>query len=412
MVYQSQLQRNTGVIDPLVYSDSLSDSYYNYTGYTTKKNFYCFYKDIAPDKTGVDWGGKTEFRLASMADKLGKIWMKFRAGPLTAGTPGDHDPRFVDWVGCHAWSSILMEYGNNEVYTLYPDEIVLRAKQSLEIADQDAIREMLAGDRTDSRRENLASVNQDFIVELPFPFTRGTDRHMELLQKAQEPRITVNWRPLNTIAQLGVGGANPSCTLSNVSLRCQLTHLEGNERDDNTARLEHPDGILRLYEDLKYETNTRDFKDGTPAMTEIRVKLNNFRSSTKSLIFYLRKLSEVRPGAGDEPNYTNFKRIFDFYLEATDGKFFEAVDDRFNRFIQWRDWHKAPSGPLIYEWSWAKEVDDVLNASGGINLGSASNLTLVIRLPSALVGDHELQIMAKEYNFTQDSRGDMMKIFR
>ena len=80
--------------------------------------------------------------------------------------------------------------------------------------------------------------------------------------------------------------------------------------------------------------------------------------------------------------------------------------------MQWGEWHMAPSGPRIYEWSWAMEPDDLLNASGGINLGSASNLTLVIQLPAALAADYELTVIAKEYNFTQDSRGDMMKIFR
>jgi len=414
MVYQSQLQRNTGVVDPLVYSDSISDSYFNYTGYRCSKNFYKFYKDIAPDKTGVALGGKSEFRLPSMADKLGKVWLQFTLGAPTydgGGPAPSHDLRFVDWVGCHAFSSVQLEYGTNEIYTIFPDEIVIRAKQSLKIEDQDRIRELLAGDRTESRRENLASVDQDFICELPFPWTRSTDRHLELLQKAQEPRIIVNWRNASQIIQAG-GASSPASVLSDVSLRCALTHLEGDERDDNTSRLEHPDGVMRLFEDLKYEKFTREFVTGAPALTDIKVKLNNFRSSTKSLLMVLRKLSEVNPGAGQEPNYTNFNRIEKFHLEATDGKFFEPVEDKFNRFVQWGEWHMAPSGPKIYEWSWAMEPDDLLNASGGINLGSASNLTLVIQLPAILAADYELTVIGKEYNFTQDSRGDMMKIFR
>lgn len=412
MVYQSQLQRNTGVIDPLIYSDSIADSYFNYTGYRCSKNFYKFYKDIAPDKSGIALGGKSEFRLPSMADKLGKVWLQFSLeAPTNSGGAPTHDLRFVDWVGCHAFSSVQLEYGSNEVYTIFPDEIVLRAKQSLDIADQDRIRELLAGDRTESRRENLAGGTQDFICPLPFPWCRSTDRHMELLQKAVEPRIIVNWRTPSQIIQ-GDGATGLDAVLSDVSLRCQLTHLEGDERDDNTSRLEHPDGILRLYEDLKYEKFTRELKTGTVGNADISIKLNNFRSSTKSLLFVLRKLAEVNPGAGQEPNYTNYQRISQFYLEATDGKFFEPVEDKFNRFVQWEEWHKAPSGPKIYEWSWAMEPDDLLNASGGINLGSASNLTLKIQVPADLVGDHELTVIAKEYNFTQDSRGDMMKIFR
>ena len=62
----------------------------------------------------------------------------------------------------------------------------------LDIADQDRIRELLAGDRTESRRENLAGGTQDFYLPSSFPlvpihwqthgtFTKSKPLNLELL---------------------------------------------------------------------------------------------------------------------------------------------------------------------------------------------------------------------------------------
>jgi hypothetical protein len=413
MVYQSQLQRNTGVIDPLIISDDIVDSYWYYVGYKTTKNFYKFYKDISPDKEGVQFGGSTTFQIPSIADKVGNMYLKFSLSAISATVPvTDHDPRYVDFIGYQAWQKIVMEYGGNEIYTIYPEECVVRMKQSYDIQRQDAIRELVAGDRTEARREALATQQQDLIVDLPFPHTRGTTRWLELIQMAVQLRITVYWRPLNAITQIGASTTGVSATLLNICMRCALVHQEGDERDNNTSRIERPDGILRLFEDIKYESFTQQLVSGTLGGVDIPIKLNNFRSSTKSLVFFLRQLNEANPGPTDVPNYTNFQRIALFSLEATDGRFFEPVEDKFNRFVQWPQWHISPAGPLMYEWSWAMEPDDVLNASGSINLGATTNLILKIQLPATLTADHILTVVGKEYNFHQQSRGDFIKTFR
>jgi hypothetical protein len=309
------------------------------------------------------------------------------------------------------FSKIELLYGQNTIYTMYPEELTVRVKQSLDCQRQDAARELCAGDRTEARREALATAAQTLIVNLPFPHTRGTNRWVELLSLGSDLRLVVTWRPLANIVQIG-DGTSPVATMSNIFLRSKCVHFEGDERDDNYGRMEDKDGIMRLFEDLKYEKFTREVANATAGSIDIPVRLNNFRTSSKSMIILLRKLAHVNPGTGEEPDYTNYQTISQFYLEATDGKFFEPVEDKFNRFVQWPEWHIAPSGPKIYEWSWAMEPDDTLNASGGINLGSASNLLLKLQFPAALSGDHELTVIVKEYNVHQASRGDIITSFR
>lgn len=413
MVYQSQLQRNTGVVDPLILSRKIVDSYWYYPGWRTVKNFYRFDKTITPNKA-ANWGGSSEFWLEPQADKLGNIYLQFTASALTttAAVPQVHLPRYIDWLGVHAWSEIILEYSGNEIYRLRPDECIVRFKQSLEVVKLTAVREICAGDKTDMRREALATTAQDFIVELPLPHTRSTSRWAELIQLSNMPKITVNWRPLTQVVQIATDTA-PVSSISNISLMATWVHLENDERDFNTMRLEGKSGIVRLFEDFRVEKFTEQVKLGAGAAgNEIIVKLNNFRTATKSILFVLRKLAEVNPGAGQEPNYTNFQPVTSFYLEATDGKLFEPTTHKYNLFVEHPRYHVGATGSRIYEHTFAMEPDDALNCTGELNLGSANNLLLKLVVPAALTEDMELSVMCKEYNIQQSAKGDWQKAFR
>jgi hypothetical protein len=413
MVYQSQLQRNSGVVDPLILSRKIVDSYWYYPGWRTVKNFFRFDKLITPNKAAT-FGGSSEFWIEPQADKLGNLYLQFSTSALTttAATPQVHLPRFVDWLGLFAWSEIILEYSGNEIYKLRPDECIVRFKQSLDMQKLTAVREICAGDKTDMRREALATIQQDFIVELPFPHTRSTSRWAELIQLSNMPKVIINWRPLNQLVQIGTDTA-PVATISNIALMATWVHLEKDERDFNTFRTESKDGVVRLFEDFRVEKFTEQVKLGAGAGgNDIIVKLNNFRTATKSIIFVLRKLAEVNAGAGQEPNYTNFQPIDSFYLEATDGKIFEQTTDKFNRMVEWPRYHVGPVGPRIYEHTFANEPDDALNCTGELNLGSANNLLLKFKVPVALTEDMELAVMCKEYNIHQNAKGDWQRAFR
>jgi len=419
MVYQSQLQRNTGVVDPLVFSKNITDSYWHYFGYRTVKNFYKYYKDITPTNSSLIWGGQTEFQLPIIADKCGNWYLNFQVSALTAtsnifgsgGSTSTHAPRFVDWLGYYAWRKIQFDYGSNDVYTLYPDECLLRAKQSQRIEQLDATKELVRGERTASTREALATAVQNFTVDLPFPHTRGTSRWLELMQLAVQPRVTICWQPLTNVVQMG-GAVGPINTINTCSLTTTYVHLDGDERDDNSARTEDPDGILRLFEELRYEQFTNEVQNGVLGLQDITIKLNNFRTSTKSVIILFRNLADVIPAGGADADYTNFQPLTQYFLEASDGRIFEPVQDRFARFILWPLYHVGPAGSYIYEWSFAMEPDDTLNASGSLNLGSTANLVLKIQVPATLTQNMQLTVIAKEFNTHQHANGDLIKNFK
>jgi len=366
----------------------------------------------------VNWGGQSDFKIPQIADKTGQWYLEFTVSALTAtsnafgsmGSTATHAPRYVDWLGYYAWKKIQFDYGSNDVYTLYPDEQYIRAKQAYRVEQQDAIKEIVRGERTNSTREALATANQSFIVELLFPHSRGTSRWLELMQLAVEPRVTVYWQSLPNVVQMG-GAVGPISNIVSMQMTTTFVHLDGDERDNNTMLTEDPDGVIRLFEEFRYEQFTREVANGTPA-GDISIKLNNFRTSTKSVILLFRNLADVNPAGGADADYTNLQSLVFWYMEASDGRLFEPVQDRFNRFVLGPLWHVAPVGSLIYEWSWAMEPDDALNASGSLNLGSTSNLVLKINIANTLTQDMQLTVMAKEYNTHQHSNGDLIKNFK
>lgn len=413
MVYQSQLQRNTGVLDPLIWSHALEDSYFFYMGYRTVKNFFRYFKDVAPITSNNQWGGITDFKVPIIADKMGPIQLTFNVSPLTATPPASpavlsHNARYVDFLGFFAWQKIEFNYGTNDIYTLYPEECYLRTKQSLDIVPQDAVKELVAGERSTMRRELLATTTQEMIVDLPFPHTRGTSRWIEIMQLASEARISVYWQPLANVAQIGNATA-PVSTISNPMLRVTYVHLDGDERDDNTGRTEDTDGVIRLFEEMRFEKLQLLTGQGSSTIANL---LHNFRTATKCYTFFIRNYNDIYPPPGTDPTFTNLQPVTDYWLEASDGKIHEPVEDRYYRFYLAPLYHRGPTGDLIYEWTFAMEPDDALNCSGSLNLGNTSNLTLNIDLPSVLTQNVELCVACKEYNTVQHTRGDMLKNFK
>ena len=406
-MYNHQLQRNVGIMDPLLFSNDITDSWFNYTGYRTVKNFYKFRKDVTPDKD-VQWGGTSVFRIPINADKWGPTQLIFTVGPVTLGTPSTtHDARLVDWAGYFAWEKIELVYSTNELYTLLPEECYLRTRKQSDQEHLSSIRELVGGDLTDVQREAAATGAQTFIVDLPFPHTRATSRWVNLMQLSHEPQIHIKWKNLNQIVQMG-DGATPSAVLSNVHLRNTYAHLHGDERDHNTGITEEEHGLINLFEEYRYEKiNIPSGSSGEVALT-----LRNFKTSAKGYTLILRNLAEVNPGAGDEPDYTNELPLDTYNLETSDGKVHEPVDGEYYKKYLWHLYHNGVPGLNIYEWTHAMQPDDSLNSSGSLNYGLTSNLQLKVKLLGTLTEDVEATVIVQEWNTHQHMRGDMLKNFK
>lgn len=409
MANSSQLGKNVGVVDPLVWSDDVSDSYFHYHGYSTIKNFFLVRKDITAEQTSVSLGQKTSFKLPIISDKVGPVQLLFKLAAL--GTTSLVDtPSYQDFAGLCAFEYIDLLYSTNDVYRLTPEEIWTKYRQTLGLEHREGAAECLGGDLSPTQRQARALDVQEFIVDLSFPFTRGTSRWLEIMQLAHEPRIEIQWKKLEDIVEstaplLLTGGGLVD---NSVKLRSTLLHIDGDERDENSKRTESENGVIRLFDEVKFERLT--IPSGTTG--EYRVKLNNFRNTSKKMDFFLRPASALNTPYGNN-QFGSLIPITSWYLEATDGRVVEPIEDKYQRFYLHGLYHEAPPGEYIYGHSFAISPDDLLNATGSLNLGSNTNTIVSINFGNVQLGeDFELYVQVNEYNFMQQIRGDWIKNFK
>jgi len=409
-VYSNQLNKNTGVVDALVFSNQVTDSYFWYIGYTTAKNLFLVRRDIMPQQTSIPWGSNTEFILSNIADKAGPMQLIFDLAPLAQA--GGTYVRFVDGIGICAWEKIVFTYGQTEIYTLYPEDAYMKYVQLNDIEHKDAQGVLIAIDKSTVQRNTLAASSQTIIFDMPFPHTRHTDRYLEIMQLSHEPRFTVYWKQFAQVVQSDAPTPTTNVTgggITNARLRCTYIHLDGDERDANTRRLDAGDGIVRLFDDFRCQT------DLVPANTvgEYKIQLRNFNTSTKKLAFWL------RPQPSLNTNYANeyfgngvFQPIVYWRLESADGRIIENIEHLYNLYYLHPLYHHSPAGTIMYEHSFAVDPDDMLNSSTSFNLGTNTALTLIINF-GAGSGANVLQCctMVDQYNTVQHVRGDLQKNF-
>jgi hypothetical protein len=423
MAYSHQLQKNTGILDPLIFGDNISDSYFFYRGYTTTKNHFITRRDVAPSEAAPQFGSMSTFKLPIIADKLGPIQLMFSLpilNPVGQVTPAVN-PRYQDFIGFTAWEKITLAYSTGELYTLFPEDAWLKYKRMLRQEQKDAVGELVAGDKSIPQRVALAQTVQQIIVDLPLPCSRAMHRWLEMMQLAHEPRLEVCWKPLANLFQCDNAGGQVDLTqqLTVVKVRCTLVHLDGDERDFYTSNTETENGIIRLIDDFKMEKVI--VPTGTP-IGEYRIKLNNFRSSSKNFAFFIRRYNAmaIDPYLGNKP-FEAFQgaqlpgiatTIQFWYMEGADGRIFDPVEDRYNRYYLWLLHHISPASTYVWEWNWAITPDDLGNATGSYNLGNTTNTTLVIYFNQVLVEPLEVTMCVNEYNTIQHVRGDLIKNFK
>lgn len=436
MVYSNQLQRNTGIVDPLVFSKNIQDSIFFYAGYSVQKNHYQVLKDLPAENLPANPGGTTNFKIPITGDKLGPIQLIFDVSAITV-TPVGGAPvlspaaqkRFVDFMGYNAWEKIELRYGTNVLYTLTPEECWYRFKMPFSNERKVGIADLVGGELPKSTRNLKANSTQRFIVDLPFPHSRGTSRWIELMQLAQEPRIEITWRKIVDTVQLenvdtSTYTYNVSYNIPFVNLRHTIVYLDGDERDTNTSRTETEDGIIRLFEEWKFEKQTIR-KSDISSGNDLLLSIKNFRSSEKSFGFFIRRILPELQTDYKKEYFSGFLPVKDWNLEGADGKIIEKRSGRYTTHHIQNLYHNGAvdqtSSGYIYEQHWATMPDDLLNASGSYQFGTTTNISLrfnvdiddpVVQRLFESGSDYEIYMFCREHNFKQHVRGDMQTSFK
>lgn len=427
-IYSSQLNKNTGLIDPILFSPNRSDSYYVFRGYTTVKNSYVFRADLTPTPQVPTEGTYSKFLITKLGDKAGPVQLKCEWKPiLLAGNPlVASDPpapqwaAYVDHLGYVGWKKIDVVYGQHGLYTLTPEEAFMKYRQRLTNEKKRAVDLLIKGDRTLLERSTDARALQTTYTDLHLPHCRATGRWLEILQLAQNVEITVHWADLlsDIVNTNIVNGAGLTGGISSAILRQTYVHLDGDERNANTSETQTADGIVRPYTDFalqKINVPTSAFSAGGSAETSYNI--DNFRSSTKRFFFFIRPKSAINT-PWQKSYFGKTMVVKSWYLKEAAGQIIAPIEDDYQRNYLHPLWHASPAIPIeifsYYEHCWANVPDDDLNATGSYNFNSTTNPQVSLKLDSTNnwpIEECELCIMVNEWNTWQHVRGDIMKNF-
>jgi hypothetical protein len=416
------LNKQKGIVDAIVFSSDVADSPYLYRGYGTTKNFFKARKDIYPSNPVSNYiGAITDFKIPITHDKTGPLQLIFdlpgHALPHADPVPVDAYSRWVNAIGLWAWEKIEVLYATTELYTLTPWDMFDKHTR-LRDTNQLAAHDRLLGFASPATRDLQARSDQTIICDLNLPHTRGSSRYIEAMQLSQEIQIRVHWRPLRSVIETDFGADPPGVAITNVKLRALQVYLEGDERNHHTASTEALHGLVRLFEDFTYQEE-KVLQNSTG---EVNINLRNFKTSAKRFGFMIMKTSEITTPYGNDPfgfdaepveGGNNPQVVRRWKIGDAGGDITDWMENEYTRYFLKSEYHDGPPGTVVFAWSFANDVDDLLNATGSYNLGNTTNLKLYIDLGSNVLSeDYTVIAFANEHNTTQHVRGDLSNNFR
>lgn len=410
------LQRQYGVIDTIIYPKGGNTKYW-YGGYTQEKLKFKQFKDYLPSTPGAVQPGTvpTDFQIPIDADKMGPTQLQWSVATLV-GTGGATYVALSDYAALAMVNRIELIFGPNIVYTHYPLKKFWNVQKYFSQEKKDIELDELGGDLTLPARIALAAsaTPQDFIYDIPFPWTKSPDRYQELRQLAIPPIIRVHWNDQTKWVETD-GTAPTGAAFSNVKMTIYHVYLEPEERSMNNEVCESNHGIVRLSEESKIETSTASTQVPINQTGEFQYPLLNYKTSLRFLAFTLRLASDFTAN-----NYRPYEvnRIIDapvvrWRLITGGGEILLDWQYRKHQLLQQHKMYfNAPAGAGIFFWSWDDNPMDENNTHGAFNFQSVVNPILVIDFGASVApAAYTLQLLASQWQMLQTVRGEIAPQF-
>lgn len=406
------LSRNTGVIAATTLNPKLDASKHIYKGYSTQRNKFVHRDIFTPEVLQTVLGTTQVFQILISFDKLGPMQLCFDISDLqVTGGGGGH--YLADGYGYSMWDKIVLEYGGNEVETLYPEEIHWKLNNHYDINEQEIREEELVANKSITERQpgGAYAGPRSIIVDLPFSWTKHPHVYQEIRQLGIKPLLKIHWKRVEEFANLD-GGTNPVFEISNAHLRCHAIWLEAAERDMNTRICETKHGIVRLRTEFKRDYQTNDAVIPVGFTGEFRKELKNFRSFSRFIAFTLRPRRILTNGTTDPFFLPEYQDIFDSYKMQASGSenIFDPITPHYNKTVLKRQYYSGKYGPNLFFYPFGDDLEDECNADGGYNFNALNNPTLCIDFGTTPTTEElVLTVYVSEYNFNQTNRGNLQK---
>lgn len=421
------LSRQAGTINALTVDPKLENALHWYAGYSTKRNYYSNYERHDPEVSETVEGGKQIWNVDINQDVIAMGHLEFSIENISVDpdTNPAPEPFLIDGAGFGAIEKVVVSYGNNEVQTIYPDEIFYKLHNFYDV-NEEAIRSVEVGwGLSVSERKDRALGKQTFICDIPFHWSKGPEHNLHLRQLATRPKISVFWNRIDDILNVD-GGQNPQLDITDAHFKFDSTYFEAAERDMYTRLLDTEDGIVKMITEFKWDGGSTA-QALIPAGTtgDFRYELKNFRSVTRTIGFYLRRKAWVDPNipipgeeagrhdkwwirAGDTVFYEDFNNFR--VVSNRNDDLFDAVTPFEAKTVLKRKHFTSGYGDNFFFWSFADSPEDEVNATGGYNLNAVTNPTLIINFSNPVTEDLELVVINIEYNWVQQNRGNYLTV--
>lgn len=399
------------VIDPWLKKGALrreNDSILVYSGWATTTNWKERRILESPINSGITYGGEAIFKPDKSKFQLGHVQLKVVRSALADGGGGATFNRFVPFEGYAMIEHMTVKYSVNELERWTGKQLQLYHRLFKGIRDNDAINEVVHGDKSPTERNTLAASAAELWVDLPLGWAVDPRRYLIIAGLASQIEIRVKFRQLRDIVQTD-GTALPTGSITTVELKSANVHVQKNEKAIQQTRIQRDrKGVLYLIDQWEEQLNNIVSTGATSAS----VQLNTFKGAATEMMFVVRPVSaddNTAPNTANDP--FNYLQITSWDLKAGQLTLVDLVSDREQKYVVHRKLHSGVMGDHIYGASWSAHPEDQVNAWGHITFAGMNTPTLTINFAAALAEDHVVDVYLRTKNVWHHHGGEIRALF-
>lgn len=382
-------------------------SAYGFKGYSKLPNWEKEIQPIQPVSASTSLGSTIRFVFPKRSTFIGRHHL---VATISAVTPnGGGTARCVDFAGFRLYPAIQYRFGSNMIQVLDYLTLHILHKQNKRREEREAEAVLVGGDLSIAEREALALAPQTFYTDMPCWWTNHPSTYLNRDALSHDLEMAVTVCSAGDLTQ-GTSGTIPSVTLSSLSIRAILHHVEDDERDYHTAvTLNGPGNVMTIRD---FEEQLGNVLPG--GQTRYIINMALLKSVAGEFRFVFRRTTALTsPGTvNNKPfDYVVFDNDFlTWEIKASGIQVVSPETGRENIYIHNASEHTGQAGIPFYGYTAAMDAEDFINSTGHHNYGGFSSPQLILTF-AADPGPLLLDMWVLANNTVQHVKGEIVKNF-
>jgi hypothetical protein len=399
------LQSHVGPESPLLLGfNPITDSPFIPRDWKRTINFTVDRRDINADNAPA-FSAEQNFKMPKVAEKVGKLQLVYTISALTNGGAGTYE-RLVDFAGFEAIDRIEISYAGNHLQTIYGLQLYLWHRMHLRQDKQDAQAHLVGGNLTAAERNTAADAAQTFYVDIPAFFTYETHQSFPPLVLADELRIDVHFKSLNSIVQSDSAVGTVTATITSSKLRVTFINLIQMEREVIKQGTQEGNGLIFPILDVERQSS---YQLASGSATH-QVKLTNPKSPCSYFLFVVRNNADINTPYANNP--FNFQAIDSWNMEANNQPLVRDVEHEYQMYYLNPLYTDATPRDNVYGHYFSLAPENRVDHHGSNYFAMQNNPVINVTHTGALATNHYFDGLFFVHNFIQIKGPDIVKIFK